>query len=58
MLDIAAPRINGDGSFAGFIGSAVDITDQKLAQEALEKIGGKLIEAQEEERSPDRQRTP
>jgi PAS domain S-box-containing protein len=51
MLDIAAPRINGDGSFAGFIGSAVDITDQKLAREALEKIGGKLIEAQEEERS-------
>ena len=50
MLDIAAPRINSDGSFAGFIGSAVDITDQKLAQEALQKIGGKLIEAQEEER--------
>ena len=40
-----------DGSFAGFVGSAADITDQKLAQEALEKIGGKLIEAQEEERS-------
>jgi PAS domain S-box-containing protein len=51
MLDIAAPRLNEDGSFAGFVGSAVDITDQKLAQEALEKIGGKLIEAQEEERS-------
>jgi PAS domain S-box-containing protein len=51
MLDIAAPRVNEDGSFAGFVGSAVDITDQKLAQEALEKIGGKLIEAQEEERS-------
>jgi PAS domain S-box-containing protein len=51
MLDIAAPRINSDGSFAGFIGSAVDITDQKLAREALENIGGKLIEAQEEERS-------
>jgi PAS domain S-box-containing protein len=51
MLDIAAPRVNVDGSFAGFVGSAVDITDQKFAQEALEKIGGKLIEAQEEERS-------
>jgi PAS domain S-box-containing protein len=51
MLDIAAPRAHEDGSFAGFVGSAVDITDQKLAQEALEKIGGKLIEAQEEERS-------
>ncbi len=51
MLDIAAPRVNEDGSFAGFVGSAADITDQKLAHEALEKIGGKLIEAQEEERS-------
>jgi PAS domain S-box-containing protein len=51
MLDIAAPRVNADGSFAGFVGSAADITDQKLAQEALEKMGGKLIEAQEEERS-------
>ena len=51
MFDVASPRMNGDGSFAGFIGSAVDITDQKLAQEALENIGGRLIEAQEKERS-------
>jgi signal transduction histidine kinase len=51
MFDVAAPRVNGDGSFAGFIGSAADVTDQKLAQEALEKVGGQLIEAQEKERS-------
>jgi len=50
MLDVAAPRVNGDGSFAGLIGSAVDITDQKRAQEALEKVSGQLIEAQEKER--------
>jgi PAS domain S-box-containing protein len=50
IVDVATPRLNGDGSFAGYIGSAMDITDQKQAQEALEKIGGKLIEAQEEER--------
>jgi PAS domain S-box-containing protein len=50
MLDVAAPRINGDGQFAGFIGAANDITDQKAAQEALEKISGRLIEAQEKER--------
>ena len=50
MLDVAAPRINDDGSFTGFIGSAIDITDQKLANEALETISGKLIEAQEKER--------
>jgi PAS domain S-box-containing protein len=50
MLDVAAPRINGDGSFAGFIGSGTDTTDQKLAQQALEKVSGQLIEAQEKER--------
>jgi PAS domain S-box-containing protein len=51
MLDVASPRVNGDGSFAGFIGSAIDVTDQKLAQQALEKVSGQLIEAQEKERS-------
>jgi PAS domain S-box-containing protein len=51
MFDVASPRVNGDGSFAGLIGSAVDVTDQKLAQQALEKMSGQLIEAQERERS-------
>src|SRR5262249_9088077 len=51
MFDVAAPRVNGDGSFAGFIGSGIDTTDQKVAQQALEKVSGQLIEAQEKERS-------
>src|SRR5271156_1244379 len=51
MFDVASPRVNGDGSFAGFIGSAIDTTDQKLAQQALQKVSGQLIEAQEKERS-------
>ena len=51
MFDVAAPRFNGDQSFAGFIGSAVDVTDQKMAQAALEKVSGQLIAAQEKERS-------
>jgi PAS domain S-box-containing protein len=50
MFDIASPRVNGDGSLAGFIGSAIDITDQKLAQEALQNVGGRLLEAQDAER--------
>ena len=50
MFDVASPRVKGDGAFAGFVGSAVDITDQKLAQEALKKVSGRLIEAQEQER--------
>ena len=51
MFDVAAPRVDGDGSFAGFIGSTVDITDQKKAQETLENSSGQLIAAQEKERS-------
>ncbi|MGA7410042.1 MAG: ABC transporter substrate binding protein [Bryobacteraceae bacterium] len=51
MFDVAVPRISPDGTFLGFIGSAIDVTDQKLAQEALERLSGKLIEAQEKERS-------
>jgi PAS domain S-box-containing protein len=51
MFDVASPRVNGDGSFAGFIGSAIDVTEQKLAQQALEQVSGQLIEAQEKERS-------
>ncbi|MGB7731757.1 MAG: PAS domain S-box protein [Candidatus Acidiferrum sp.] len=31
--------------------SVVDLTDRKIAQEELAKVGGRLIEAQEEERS-------
>jgi PAS domain S-box-containing protein len=51
MFDVATPRVKGDGSFGGFIGSSIDTTDQKLAQQALEKVSGQLIEAQEKERS-------
>jgi signal transduction histidine kinase len=51
MFDVASPRVNGDGAFAGFIGSAIDVTDQKLAQEALQQVSGRLIDAQEKERS-------
>jgi PAS domain S-box-containing protein len=51
MFDVASPRVNGDGSFGGFIGSAIDTTDQKLTHQALERVGGQLIEAQEKERS-------
>jgi PAS domain S-box-containing protein len=51
MFDVGTPRFDVQGSFVGFIGSAVDTTDQKLAREALERVGGQLIAAQEKERS-------
>jgi PAS domain S-box-containing protein len=51
MLDMGVPRFHEDGSFAGYIGSCVDITEQKLAEEALSSMSRRLIEAQEQERS-------
>jgi signal transduction histidine kinase len=45
------PRFNTDGSFAGYIGSCLDITDRKLAEDALATVGRRLIEAHEEERT-------
>jgi PAS domain S-box-containing protein len=45
------PRYDVDGSFAGYIGTAVDITERKLAEEALSTVSQKLIEAHEEERA-------
>ena len=50
VLDIGVPRLNPDGSFAGYIGSCIDVTERKIAEEALESLSGRLIEAQDEER--------
>jgi PAS domain S-box-containing protein len=51
ILDIGVPRFNSSGNFAGYIGSCLDITDRKLAEEALASVGHRLIEAHEEERT-------
>jgi signal transduction histidine kinase len=39
-----------DGSFAGYIGSCIDETDGRAAEEALRSVSRKLIDAQEKER--------
>ena len=51
VLDLGIPRLNPDGTFAGYIGSAIDVTEQKLAEEALCNVNRRLIEAHEEERT-------
>src|SRR5207302_7502359 len=51
LLDIGVPRFGSDGSFAGYIGSCMDVTDRKLAEEAMADVGRRLIEAHEEERT-------
>jgi PAS domain S-box-containing protein len=51
LLDMGVPRSGPDGSFEGYIGSCIDVTDRKRAEESLAGMGRKLIEAQEQERS-------
>jgi PAS domain S-box-containing protein len=50
ILDSGVPRYDPAGSFTGYIGSAVDVTERKKAEEAILNLGGRLIEAQEQER--------
>jgi PAS domain S-box-containing protein len=50
IVDYGVPRFESDGTFCGYIGSCVDITDRKVAAESLEVLSGRLINAQEEER--------
>ena len=50
-MTVGVPRYDADGSFVGYIGTGVDITEQKLAEEALSTVSQKLIEAHEEERA-------
>jgi PAS domain S-box-containing protein len=50
IVDYGVPRFEPDGSFYGYIGTCVDITERKAAAESLELLSGRLITAQEEER--------
>ena len=51
ILGVGVPRLLKDGSFAGYIGSCIDVTDRKLADEALTSMSRKLVQAQEQERA-------
>jgi PAS domain S-box-containing protein len=50
IADHGVPRFESDGTFCGYIGSCVDVTERKAAAESLESLSGRLINAQEEER--------
>jgi PAS domain S-box-containing protein len=50
IVDMGTPRFNADQSFAGYLGSCMDVTDHKLAEEMLHNLSRRLIEAQEQER--------
>jgi PAS domain S-box-containing protein len=64
ILDTGVPRFGSDGVFAGYMGSCIDISEQKEVEQALRireqslrqtreglrKLAAKLLHAQEEER--------
>ena len=51
VLDMGVPRFSSEGSFAGYIGSCIDMTERKQAEEALSSVSRRLIDAQEQERT-------
>jgi PAS domain S-box-containing protein len=51
IVDFGVPRFESDGTFCGYIGSCIDITDRKLTEASLEELSGRLINAQEQERT-------
>src|SRR5579863_10120968 len=51
MLDQGVPRFLDDGTFAGYVGYCVDVTEQREAKAALVELSGRLIQAEEEERA-------
>jgi PAS domain S-box-containing protein len=51
IFDRGVPRYTQEGSFAGYIGSCIDVTDRHSAEEALSGMTRKLIESQEQERA-------
>jgi PAS domain S-box-containing protein len=57
LVDIGVPRLGADGTFQGYIGSCIDITDQRLVEDTIREnhrelrlLSGRLIQAQEMER--------
>jgi PAS domain S-box-containing protein len=51
LLDSGVPRFTRDGLFAGYIGSAIDVTERRLAKEALSSLSRRLMQAHEKERA-------
>jgi PAS domain S-box-containing protein len=51
VFDTGVPRFDEEGFFAGYIGSCIDVTERKVAEEALADLERRVLSAQEEERS-------
>jgi PAS domain S-box-containing protein len=51
IVDHGIPRYSPDGSFLGYVGSCIDMTDHKEAENRLRQLNAQIIHAQEAERS-------
>jgi len=51
LLDTGVPRFTSDGSLAGYIASAIDVTEHKRAETLLANLSQSLMDAHEKERS-------
>ena len=51
VSDRGVPRFQPDGTFAGYIGCCIDVTDDRNAKSILKELSGELMRAQEEERA-------
>lgn len=51
IVDCGVPRFGPNGTFCGYIGSCRDITQLKLSEMSLRELTGRLIHAEDEERS-------
>jgi PAS domain S-box-containing protein len=51
IVDYGVPRFESDGTFCGYIGTCVDITERKILAESLQALTGRLISAHDEERA-------
>ena len=47
ILDIGVPRFDQDGSFAGYIGAVVDISERKMAEESRLRLAA-IVESSED----------
>ena len=50
ILDIGVPLFVPPGTFVGYVGSCLDVTEHKQAQDRLQQLSGRLIKLQEQER--------
>ena len=49
LYDSGRPRFSSSGKFLGYIGSCIDITERKAAEQSLADLSGQLIRAREDE---------